>query len=80
MVKLFKCIIDDGKNVYKVFLPAKTKKELMNVWGGNGEFEKIEDVTADFRIDVDFLRNVLQKNGYGEAEERLICYLVENNQ
>lgn len=77
MTKIFKCIIDDGRNVFKEYLPAKTKKELLSVWGGNGDFEKIEDVTKDFPIDIDKLRDTLQKAGYGVPEERLICYLVE---
>lgn len=77
MIKMFKCIVDDGKDVFKAFLPAKDKKELLSVWGGNGDFVVIEDVTEDYAIDVNKLRDTLQRAGYGVPEERMICYLVD---
>lgn len=80
-MKLFKCIVDDGRDVFKTITPAKNKKELLEVYGGNGTFEKIEDVTKDFlneesteKLDTD-----LMLAGWGETERRLICALVEQH-
>jgi len=42
-IKKFECIIDDGEHVWKEYIPATSKKELMNTWGGNGEFVKIKE-------------------------------------
>lgn len=84
MVKMYECIIDDGENVFKETVPAKNKKELLSVYGGNGTFEKIKDVTKDYFGDdienaVDILRRTLQVGGYGYPENLLICYLLEEH-
>lgn len=80
-MKLFECIVDDGKNVFKTTAPAKNKKELLEVYGGNGTFEKIKDVTKDYlnensteKLDTDLMRM-----GWGEAERKMICALIEQH-
>jgi len=80
-MKLFKCIVDDGKNVFKVLTAAKSKKELLNVYGGNGTFEKILDVTSDYFTDdsVDHLDECLAATRWGEGERKLICALLEEH-
>ena len=50
-MKLFECIVDDGNNVFKSTVAARNKKELLNVYGGNGDFVKITDVTNDYFTD-----------------------------
>ena len=81
IMKLFKCIVDDGKTVFKTLTAAKSKKDLLDVYGGNGVFEKIQDVTSEYftektveRLDYDLIRT-----GWGEGERRLICALVEQH-
>lgn len=78
-MKLFECIVDDGKDVFKTITAAKNKKELLSVYGGNGVFEKITDVTNDYPIDVDKLSNDLLRFGWGQAEINLICALVQEH-
>ena len=78
-MKLFECIIDDGENVFKTLTASKNKKELLSVYGGNGSFEKITDVTNEYLISesVDKLRCDLQRTGWGKGEIEIICALVE---
>lgn len=80
-MKLFECIIDDGKNVYKNLCTAKSKKELLNVYGGNGDFIKIKDITNEYfdETSAEELRNDLKKAGWGEGETRLIVALLEEH-
>ena len=80
-MKLFKCIVDDGKQVYKSYVAAKNKKEMLNVYGGNGTFEKILDVTSDYFTDdsVEHLDDCLARTLWGEGERKLICALLEEH-
>lgn len=78
-MKLYEMIVDDGQNVFKAVRPAKDVKELKYIYGGNGEFVRIKDVTKDYPIDTEYLRRVLRgkENGhFGEAETDIICALV----
>jgi hypothetical protein len=79
-MKLFNCIVDDGKNVFKTLTASKSKKDLLNVYGGNGEFIKIQDVTSEYFNEdtVAYLENVLKLH-FGEGETKLICALVEEH-
>lgn len=80
-MKLFECIIDDGTNVFKSLCTAKSKKELLDIYGGNGEFIKITDRTNDYfnETSAEKLRNDLIKTGWGEGETRLIVALLEEH-
>lgn len=75
-MKLYECIVDDGKQVFKTVTAAKNKKELLNIYGGNGTFEKITDVTSDYPIDENKLDNALRSAGYGQAEINLLTALL----
>lgn len=80
-MKLYECIVDDGKNVFKTTVATKNRKELLNVYGGNGTFEKITDVTENYLTEesTDRLDEDLIRTGWGEAERKLICALVEQH-
>lgn len=80
-MKLFECIIDDGKDVFKTLTASKNKKELLSVYGGNGSFEKITDVTNEYLIpeSVEKLKCDLQRTGWGKGEIEIICALVEEH-
>lgn len=80
-MKLYECIVDDGKNVFKTTEATKNRKELLNVYGGNGTFEKITDVTENYLTEesTDRLDEDLIRTGWGEAERKLICALVEQH-
>lgn len=80
-MKLFECIIDNRQgNVFKTITASKNKKELLNVYGGNGDFEKITDVTKTYnQISVDMLHDTLVKAEYGKGEIELITALLEEH-
>lgn len=80
-MKLYECIVDDGVDVFKTFTAAKNKKELLSVYGGNGSFEKIKDITNDYFTDDTPVRlaSDLQRCGWGRGEVELIKALVEEH-
>lgn len=80
-MKLFKCIIDDGKDVFKTYLAAKNKKDLLAKNAGNGNFEKITDETKEYFTfeSVNKLRDSLTATGWGAPETELICALLEEH-
>ena len=80
-MKLFKCIVDDGKNVFKTLVAAKTKKQLIDECGGNGTFEKITDVTSEYFAagTLEKLDYTLSQGFWGEGERKIICALVEEH-
>lgn len=80
-MKLFKCIVDDGENIFKTLTAAKSKKELLEIYGGNGTFEKIEDVTNEYFNEktLEHLAETLTRARWGEGEINLICALLEEH-
>lgn len=80
-MKLFECIVDDGTNVFKSLCTAKNKKELLDIYGGNGEFVKVTDRTNEYfdETSAEKLRNDLLRTGWGEGETRLIVALLEEH-
>ena len=78
-MKLFKCIVNDGKGLFKTMVAAKNKKQLLNEGGGNGTFEKITEVTGNYPINSDKLDTDLLRCGWGEGERKIICALVEEH-
>lgn len=80
-MKLFECIVYDGKNVFKTLTAAKNRKSLIDEYGGNGDFVKIKDVTAEYFTaqSVDLLDDHLLRMGWGEGERRIICALLESH-
>lgn len=74
-MKLFECIIDDGTDVYKSLCTAKSKKELLDVYGGNGDFIKIKDITNEYfdETSAEELRNDLKKSRLGRRRNKIDC-------
>ena len=80
-MRLFKCIIDDGCDIFKTFVPARNKNELLKVYGGNGDFIIIEDVTNLFINNniINAIEADLQKAGWDEIQIRFIKAILERN-
>ncbi len=79
-MKAYEMIIDSGENVFKCVRPAKDIKQLKYIYGGNGEMVRIKDVTEEYGIDIEYLRDVLtgKRNGhFGEVETDIICSIVQ---
>ena len=79
-MKLFRCIIDDGENVYKKVLASRNKKTLLEENKGVGEFVSIKDDTEFYNeVSIDYLEETLQKGGFGEGERALITALLREH-
>ena len=78
-MKIYSTIIDDGKDVYKTFAYAKNKNELLKVYGGNGEFVKIKDITKEYQVDANQVRDTLLKGGFGLVEADLVFNVIMNS-
>ena len=74
--KMWEMIIDDGTNCYKAHGIAPNKKELEKVYGGNGEFVRIKEVTSDFPISEDKVFRALKNAEFGDAEANAIISLL----
>lgn len=74
-MRLFKCIVDDGddgdEDIINTYTAGKTKKkDMLNSYGGNGEFLKVEDVTSN-HLNQDSIKALeidLIEKGWEEAE------------
>ena len=80
-MKMFECIIIDGGITYAEVLPGKSKKEMLAVWGGNGEFKSVKDVTSKYfsNDSANRLMSDLGMCGWGTAERRLIGALLDEH-
>lgn len=79
-MKAYEMIIEDREHVFKCVRPAENVKQLKTIYGGNGDFVRIKDVTEQYPIDVDIIRNVLQgrrAGTFGEIETDIICSLIQ---
>lgn len=80
-MKLFECIIDDGWDVFKSMLAAEDEETLLKIYGGNGEFVRIKDVTCNHLTDEspELLAKSLKSGGWGKAEIALIVALLRRH-
>lgn len=60
--------VDDGENLMKLAIPAKSAKSAKEYANGNGEIIKVADVTEDYPIDSWKVANALKKDGFGQTE------------
>ena len=80
-MRLFKCIVNDGDDIIKAYATGKTKKDILNIYGGNGEFIKVVDVT-ELHLEqnsLKLLENDLLNTGWGEAERTIILALLQQH-
>lgn len=80
-MKLFECIVDIGGELFREFSTGKNKKNMLEVYGGNGTFEKITDVTSEYLCEgsVEKLDEDLRRMNWGDAERAIITALVEEH-
>ncbi len=69
--------LDDGSNVMKVAIPAKSEKEARNYVEGNGEVIAIKNVTDDFPISSDKIARALLNAGFGQIEVDLVVRTLQ---
>lgn len=78
-MKAYKMIIEDEENAYKVIRPADSVKQLKSMYGGNGEFVSIKEVTSEYPINLDMLRSTLAKACYGTVEIDIIISIMQRH-
>ena len=64
--------MDDGRNCFKVAVPATSEKAARKYVEGNGEVVTVKDVTKDFPISLDKVAQALKNAQFGQTEIDLI--------
>lgn len=67
-MKKYMVYMDDGRDCFKVAVPAKTEKEARKYVEGNGEVIAIKDITKDFPISLEKVADALKKAQFGQIE------------
>lgn len=67
-MKKYMVYLDDGKDCYKLAIPAKDEKAAREYVQGNGEVIAIKEVTSEFPISADKVAQALQNADFGEYE------------
>lgn len=71
-MKLFECVIDDGKDVKKIIVPATSQRTLKSEYDGNADIIRVKEVTTDYPIDIRKVVEALEVADFGDVEIRLI--------
>lgn len=71
--------MDDGKDCFKIAVPAKNEKMAREYVKGNGEIIAVKDITEDFPISAEKVVRALQTANFGEIEIDLITRCLQMN-
>lgn len=75
--KVYDVYMDDGRDVFKVVIPAESKQAATKAVAGNGEVVKIRENTLVPNIDCNALADTLRQNAWGDAEIQVITRVIE---
>lgn len=75
--KVYEVYMDDGRDVFKVIIPAESKQAATKAVAGNGEVVKIKESTLVPNIDCNKLAETLRQNAWGDAEIQVITRVIE---
>lgn len=64
--------MDDGRDCFKVAVPAVSEKAAVKYVEGNGEVIAVKDVTEAYPISADAVGDALKHAGFGEIETMLV--------
>ncbi len=78
-MKKYMVYMDDGKNCFKIAVPAKNEKSAIEYVKGNGEIIAVKDVTEEFPISAEKVANVLLSAHFGKIEIDLITRCLQIN-
>ena len=67
-MKKYMVYLDDGKNVYKLAIPAKDEKTAREYVKGNGEVIAVKEVTTKDLISAEKVAQALKNADFGEYE------------
>jgi hypothetical protein len=73
-MKVYEIILEDGNNVYKVFIPAESEKKAREYVQGNGEIVrcKLSDDYNTNKISCDKVASALLLSNFGQPEIDII--------
>ena len=78
-MKKYMIYMDDGKNCFKIAVPAKNEKSAIEYVKGNGEIIAVKDVTEEFPISTEKVAKALLSAHFGEIEIDLITRCLQIN-
>lgn len=78
-MKKYMVYMDDGRDCFKVAVPAKTEKEARKYVEGNGEVISVKDITTDFPISLEKIADALKMAHFGQIEIDLITRCLSFN-
>ncbi len=67
-MRKFMVYMDDGRDVYKLAIPAADEAAARKYTEGNGEVISVKDVTEDYPISLDKVVEALRLAQFGQAE------------
>ena len=76
-IELYKVILEDSYDVYRVYVPADSVSGAKAYVAGNGDIISVTDVSSDFPISLDSVRSALRNYGFGSVEQDLIIRMLQ---
>ena len=77
-MKIFNVYLDDGRNVFKVRVPAFDEKQAIDYCDGDGEVIAVAEETEFPYVLCSWLAEQLTKTDMNADEQLLITRIVEN--
>lgn len=71
-LKKYLVYMDDGRNCFKLAIPAEDESSAREYVAGNGDVIAVKDVTEDYPISLDCVSQALRARGFGQVEIDLI--------
>lgn len=78
-MKKYMVYLDDGRDCYKVDVPAANEKAARKYVEGNGEVIAVKDITDDYPISLDKVVQALRNAQFGQTEIDLITRCLSFN-
>lgn len=78
-MKKYMVYLDDGRDCYKVAVPAANEKAARKYVEGNGEVIAVKDITDDYPISLDKVVQALRNAQFGQTEIDLITRCLSFN-
>ena len=78
-MKKYMLYLDDGRNCFKVAVPAKNVKAAQGYVKGNGDVVAVKDITDEFPISAEKVADALRSAHFGKIEIDLITRCLQMN-
>lgn len=78
-MKKYMVYMDDGRDCFKVAVPAVSEKAARKYVEGNGEVIAVKDITDDYPISLDKVVQALRNAQFGQTEIDLITRCLSFN-